>query len=75
MRPWLKIRGQLVGAVKQAVSDLVRMLNRRQKEAKRLPVTLDRLESYLREKAKEIIRWSLFLLLSRMEGEAARSFL
>ena len=61
-----------MGAVRQAVSDLVRMLNRGQKEAARLPVTLDRLESYLGEKPKEIIRWSLFLLLSRIEEEAAK---
>jgi len=61
-----------MGAVKQAVSELVRMLNRRQKEAKRLPITLDRLEKYLTEKPKEIIHFSLFLLLTRIEGEAAK---
>ena len=62
-----------MGAVKQAVSELVRMLNRRQKEAARLPATLDKLESYLGEKPKEIVRRSLFLLLSRIEGEAAKT--
>ena len=61
-----------MGAVKQAVSDLMRMLNRRQKEAARLPATLDRLESYLREEPKKIIHLNLFLLLTRIEGEAAR---
>ena len=61
-----------MGAVKQAMSELVRMLNRRQKEAARLPVTLDRLENYLREEPKKIIRLSLFLLLTRIEEEAAK---
>jgi len=36
-----------------------RPVGARQKEATRLPVTLDRLESYLREEPKKIIRYSL----------------
>jgi len=61
-----------MGAVKQTVSDLVRMLNRRQKEATKLPIILDRLESYLREEPRKIIHLSLFLLLTRIEEEAAK---
>jgi len=61
-----------MGAVKQTVSDLVRMLNRRQKEATKLPIILDRLESYLREEPRKIIHLSLFFLLTRIEEEAAK---
>lgn len=61
-----------MGAVKRATSQLLRMLDRQQKEAKRLPVIIDKLEEYLKKKPKEIIDWSLFLLQYRIEAEAAK---
>lgn len=65
-----------MGAVKDAASGLIRMLERKRKEAERLPATIDKLEKHLQERPKEIVRRSLDLLLWKIDdeaGEAART--
>lgn len=61
-----------MGAVKRKVSELMQVLDREQKEAKRLPVIMGKLEHCLKEKPMKIIDFNLFLLQFTIEAEAAR---
>lgn len=61
-----------MGAVKQAVSELVRMLNRRQKEAESRGETMHQLQSYLDEEPKNILQASLDRLLNTIKAEAVK---
>lgn len=61
-----------MGALKRKVSQLTRLLDRGQKQANRLPVIMDKLEHYFKEKPKEIVDLSLFLLQYSIDCEAAK---
>lgn len=62
-----------MSGVKRVTSNLVQMLDRRQKEAESLGDTIDQLQSYLEEASKTIIQESLDRLLSRIGAEAAQT--
>jgi hypothetical protein len=58
-----------MGAVKDTVHNLREMLDRNQKEARSLVNTMHKLQEYLEEEPKSIIRASLDRLLSRIRME------
>lgn len=61
-----------MGKVREAVSNLVQMLEASQKEAKSLVNTMHELQGYLEQESKSIIQESLDRLLSRIRAEAAK---
>lgn len=61
-----------MGEVKRVVANLTQMLDSGQREAESRVETMHRLQSYLEEKPKSIIRESLDQLLSRISMEAAK---
>ena len=61
-----------MGEVKHAVSNLVQMLDRGQKEAESIVDTMHQLQTYLMEESKTIIEGSLDRLLSRIKAEVAK---
>lgn len=61
-----------MGKVKDAVSNLVQMLEVRQKEAESLVDTMHELQSYLDGESKNIIQGGLDRLLTRIRAEAAK---
>lgn len=60
-----------MGEVKRTVSSLVRMLETKQKEAKSLVDVIDKLESCLEQRPKELLTRSLDRLLWKIKQEAA----
>lgn len=61
-----------MGKVKDVVSNLVQMLEARQKEAESLVDTMHQLQSFLDGEAKAIIQGSLDRLLAKIRAEAAK---
>jgi len=61
-----------MGEVKRVVSNLVKVLDREQKEAKSLVDTMHQLQACLEEDSKAVIQGSLDRLLVRIRVEAAK---
>jgi len=61
-----------MGAVKDVVRNLTKMLDGAQEEAKSLVGTFHQLQTYLEEEPKTILQESLDRLLSRIRAEAAK---
>jgi len=61
-----------MGKIKDVVSNLVQMLEVRQKETESLVETMHELQSYLNEESKSIIQGGLDRQLTRIRAEAAK---